>query len=386
MTNWSTAIFCIALFASGASKAGERSTDIQPNMFDGEAYGRAKAEEQAVATGLRPREKEVAGVPAVFTTPETGLGGGGAFIYLGPQTGTRRDFGLAGASYTERRQFLSVGYFESYSANEHWAWEASYRITDYPDYFYGVGRYTREADRELYTMTSRDLGSGIRWLPWSRLQLGFGLRQEDTALSSYETGGAIDKGLVSGALGGKSRFVILSVRYDTVDDSFSPRRGTWLRWDMKRDNRSLGSDFESTKQSINASYFLPVLPSATIGMQVYAEIIQGDAPWYQLAQAGGRNLLRGYYMGRYRDRNMAVTQGEWRQDLWGRWGWVLFGGSGQVGRELRDLTNRDFLNSAGAGIRYRLADQQRVNVRLDFGWTREQGTLPSTYLYILEAF
>lgn len=382
------ALHCILLLSLWPTVGypSERSTDLQPGMFDGEAYGRAKAEEQAVAAGLKTRDSEVAAVPALFTTPETGWGGGGALVYLGPQKGERRDFGLAGMSYTERRQFLSVGYFESYAASKNWAWEASYRLTNYPDYFFGVGRHTRLEDRELYTMVSKDYGSGIRWLPLPRLQLGLGLREENTTFTEFEKRGAIGMETVPGAKGGKSRFAILSVRYDTVDDPFSPRRGLWFRWDMKRDNRAFGGTFESTKQTVNASYFVPILADASLGTQLYLETINGEPPWYQLAQAGGRNLLRGYFMGRYRDRNMAVAQTEWRQDLFGRWGWVAFAGAGQVGERLLDLKERDLLASGGTGIRYKLTEQQRINVRLDLGWAREEGPLPSTYLYILEAF
>jgi outer membrane protein assembly factor BamA len=377
-------IFYCNLLFSGVMFAADANQ--RPGIQDGEGYGRAKAEDEEHLQPGQERKREVAGVPALFSTPETGWGGGGAFIYLGPQKGARRDFGLVGASYTQRKQFLSIGYFESYNSAETWAWEASYRLTNYPDYFFGIGRDTDLSNKELYTMASKDFGLGMRVLLLKRLQVGLGFRQEVTTFNDFDPEGFIGKELVPGALGGKSRFGILSLRYDTVDDIFSARKGVWFKWDLKRDNRSFGGDFDSTKQIFNLSYFIPVLPTGSLGMQSYLEFTQGLAPWYQYAQAGGRNLLRGYFMGQYRDRNMAVVQTEWRQDIAGPWGWVAFTGAGQVADDLSGLGSKNILASSGAGIRYRLTEQQRVNVRLDFGWSRDNGNTPSTYLYILEAF
>ena len=46
---------------------------------------------------------------------------------------------------------------------------------------------------------------------------------------------------------------------------------------------------------------------------------------------------------------------------------------------------RDLKPSGGFGLRYRLVERQRINLRLDFGFARREPT-PSVYLNLLEAF
>jgi hypothetical protein len=378
----------VVVFLTLCNSQRSLSQQPQPGLKDGEGYGRAKAEEESEKSrrGKAKRDEEISGIPALFVTPETGWGGGGAIVYLGPEFVERRDFGLVGFSYTERKQFQSIGFLEAYSYSEKWAWEVSYKLIDYPDYFFGVGRHVKFEDRELYTMISREVGAGIRWLPLPKLQLGIGVRQEDTSFRDHQDGGNLDKDLYEGSDGGLSRFTSLMVRYDTVDDIFSPRRGLWFRYDLRKDQPALGATRNSTKQTLNTSYFIPVHPQASLGTQFYMEHTAGEVPWYQMALLGGRSLLRGFYQGQYRDNVMVVTQTELRMDIVDRWGAVAFTGVGQIGETVQDLGSGKYLASSGGGLRYRLSDQQRINIRLDFGWTRDSDILPSTYLYILEAF
>ena len=73
----------------------------------------------------------------------------------------------------------------------------------------------------------------------------------------------------------------------------------------------------------------------------------GDIPFNQLALMGGKNMMRGYFLGRYRDKKLLATQVEYRMlpiDLGftKRWGATLFSSVGSVFDEFGTIDNYEF--------------------------------------------
>ena len=91
--------------------------------------------------------------------------------------------------------------------------------------------------------------------------------------------------------------------------------------------------------------------------------------------------MRGYYEGRYRDRNILEGQVELRQHLFGRFGCVLWAGAANVFRDRRHVYMNEILPSVGTGVRWEF--KRRVNIRLDFGLTKNK---PGFEFSINEAF
>lgn len=75
--------------------------------------------------------------------------------------------------------------------------------------------------------------------------------------------------------------------------------------------------------------------------------------------------IRGYYEGRYRDKNEADIVVELRQHVWKRNGIVVWGGLGTVFDSFEGITSRRLLPSYGIG--YRFEFKKQVNLRVDFG-------------------
>ena len=110
----------------------------------------------------------------------------------------------------------------------------------------------------------------------------------------------------------------------------------------------------------------------------------GAVPFRELANLGGDKLLRGYYDGRYRDRQLVVAQVELRRQLFWRFNGVLFGGVGQVGNTLADFDEGGLKYTGGAGLRFRFNRRDRLNVRFDYGVGRDGST--GFYFNFGEAF
>lgn len=362
-----------------------------PDIRDGSAYGWTTAEEQSseeVSNSDVENQSEFAGIPALFSTPETGVGGGGAVVYLGPKIKSRRDFALVGATLTERKQFLTAGFFEIFDSSEYFSFETQFKLTKYPDFFFGVGNQTRLEDKDLYTMRSREVGVALKIAPSinPKHQLGIGLHQDITEFDPFKEGGTLANGDYEAKDGGVSRDLTFSWQYQNNDDDFDPHEGSRIAWDLYRSSKYFGSDFENLRFWSNNALFLPVSKKSTLALQLYGQFSNGEVPWYHLAQTGGTNLLRGYFMGRYRDQQLLATQAEIRRHFYRRIGIVAFAAIGQVAPKTSDLFKDSPLVGWGGGLRFRLTKNQKINARLDVGFNRTEPTKPSLYLYILEAF
>src|SRR5690606_23601071 len=114
---------------------------------------------------------------------------------------------------------------------------------------------------------------------------------------------------------------------------------------------------------------------------LYGRFASGEVPWDRLSELGNDNRMRGYYQGRYRDRNAFSGQLEYRRKLNWRHGYVLWAGTGTMSRDADDLGRGNWLPTVGAG--YRFEFKPRMNVRLDFGVGRQSSGF---YFQVGEAF
>ena len=147
----------------------------------------------------------------------------------------------------------------------------------------------------------------------------------------------------------------------------------------------LGSshDFQLTK--LDFRYFIQPLgePSSIVGFHFLSQLSQGDTPLQELGQLGGHEIMRGYFEGRYTDRQLIATQVEWRQKLTHRWGAVAFVGVGNVAPSFDSFDFGTLRTSFGLGLRFLVDEEENLNVRLDFGIGNEKANY---YFKIAEAF
>jgi len=114
--------------------------------------------------------------------------------------------------------------------------------------------------------------------------------------------------------------------------------------------------------------------------------MSGDPPFQSLSllgDSGKQNLMRGYYRGRYRDKNIIVFQTEYRIPLWWRFGAVAFIGVGNVASAFDMFKIKTVKYSYGAGLRFQLDDKEKINLRIDIGFGKETSGF---YFTIGEAF
>lgn len=143
---------------------------------------------------------------------------------------------------------------------------------------------------------------------------------------------------------------------------------------MKLDQRFFpsffGNDQSFTRTELVADFFHPLWKGAVLAYDLHAEINSSKTPWTMLALMGSSNRMRGYYEGRYRDKGMIETQIELRQKVYGRSGVVAWVGAGNVFPSMKKFSFDKTLPNYGVGYRWEF--KNRVNVRLDYGFGKNQ--------------
>ena len=180
----------------------------------------------------------------------------------------------------------------------------------------------------------------------------------------------------------------LPLSYDTRDYQYYPTRGLSVDVRPKLFATFLGGDDQYVDIDYDARYYLGFTPNHVLVLRVSGGSAFGDVPFGGYQSYGGRSALRGYAMGKYRGRHLIAGQAEFRWTFYRRLGAVAFAGVGTVwGAESQseeDVFERGLLPSVGAGIRYTLSKDKRINARIDFAFGVNGND--GLYLGIMEAF
>ena len=162
----------------------------------------------------------------------------------------------------------------------------------------------------------------------------------------------------------------LVAEYDSRDFIPNPAKGLYVSLRESWFPRALGdcgSDLWRTEVTVDG--YRKLWNGGILAVDFHAEFNSGGTPWPMLARLGGNYRMRGYYEGRYTDRDMITVQAELRQKIWRRIGCVVWGGAGNVFPTLADFRWSQTLPNYGAGLRWEF--KNRVNVRFDFGFGRK---------------
>ncbi|MDV5167742.1 BamA/TamA family outer membrane protein [Photobacterium rosenbergii] len=330
-------------------------------------------------------------MPGPFYTPEKKLGMGVSAVGLykpdindavsQPSSITINGFGSINGAYG-----VSI-HNANYLANDRYRLFLDAEMTDSPDVFHGIGveagKHNERVDYERRTYAASITGM-VRVLPFTYLGMGLAFSHNEALNPEQEQTDAPWIGEDIAKFPGTQRNVgaMLSATYDSRDFALNASKGRLIELAYFNFNTALGADSDFERVTLNYSDYhsMSVIPGV-LAWQVRAESNFGDVRWDQMALLGGADALRGYEQGQYRDKNMLISQVEYRQPLGGRHGMVYWFGAGTLAEEFDLLGEEDWLYSVGVGYRFEI--KQRVNLRLDMGFGNDQSGF---YFAINEAF
>lgn len=161
----------------------------------------------------------------------------------------------------------------------------------------------------------------------------------------------------------------ISLTYDTRDYATAASKGVYVALEQQFFPRFLGNrDYNFSLTELTASTYAPVWKGGVLAMQIHGRFTYGHTPWSMLSTLGGSDNMRGYYDGRYRDKNEADFTVELRQNVYRRSGIVVWGGVGNIFPDFSSFKWSHTLPNYGIGYRWEF--KKKMNVRLDLGFGR----------------
>jgi hypothetical protein len=170
--------------------------------------------------------------------------------------------------------------------------------------------------------------------------------------------------------------------FDTRDNEMNPASGWLADFRSNFAEHTFGSDSSYRTFTLGVNHYRRLGPGV-LALRAFACGASEHTPLFDLCLYGSGADLRGYEIGRYRDRSMLAAQAEYRFPLGGRFGGAAFAGTGKVAPSFGDMSNELWLPSLGVGVRWLASPKARVNLSFDIARGRDETT---AYVYVKEAF
>ncbi|WP_228085021.1 BamA/TamA family outer membrane protein [Mucilaginibacter sp. JRF] len=273
-----------------------------------------------------------------------------------------------------------------YSDKDAWFFLGRTRIQRFPLYYYGIGPNT----------------GGDNYAVVDAFNINFRQRVLRKVVDNFFAGPEIDVNsltgvdfqqpdegafeLPTGANGSTNLGLGAALVFDNRHNVLNVRNGFFSEVSYLHYWSSLSGNSGFNTINVDVRSFHRVSKRNVLAWQLLANFQTGDVPFNQMALIGGDMMMRGYYQGRYRDKNLVATQAEFRMLPFAfhkRLGASVFAGAAVVGPRVGALSLRNVKPSGGFGLRYLLFPKKDIYLRFDIGFS-PQGS--SFYIFNGEAF
>lgn len=168
----------------------------------------------------------------------------------------------------------------------------------------------------------------------------------------------------------------VGILFDNRHNILNVRKGFFAEIAVLNYRKSFGGSGNFNSVFTDVRYFYPVRKRNVIALQSIGQFTLGDAPFNQYALMGGEMMMRGYYLGRFRDKNYLSFQGEYRMlplSFAKKFGVAFFAAAGAIYDNTTSLNAQYLKSAAGAGVHYLLFPKKDIWTRIDFAVNNEGG-------------
>lgn len=260
------------------------------------------------------------------------------------------------------------------------------RYQQFPLLYYGIGPESSPDNPSLVTSSYVQLRQRAMRQIAGNWYVGPEVDFQSLQGVSFER---VDPNLIELPLGGRGSTTLelgATLVYDERKNVLNVRKGAFFETAILR-NVLRTNDFKFQRILFDGRLYRPLgNRNRILALQATGMFINGNVPFNSLALLGGENTMRGYYLGRYRDKNLLAAQAELRWlpfKFSRRWGGTLFGGLGTVAPSVGQIQLNQARWALGGGVRFLFFQKKDVYLRADLGITRE-GT--GLYFSLGEAF
>ncbi|HLP04437.1 MAG TPA: BamA/TamA family outer membrane protein [Paludibacter sp.] len=320
-------------------------------------------------------------LPFASYQQETSVAPGMAYGYYFKSKDLSRISSITGSAvYTFLNQFTFNITPKIFFDSNKWYLYSNLSVRNYPDYYFGVGNKPAGI-KQAYTSRNFSLLLQPQYAVSKNLLFGVSLSVRSEWLMSDTFG-------QYGGEGWKpfSQLNIgLLTAFDSRDNQFYPQKGIFAKMFFTTSKEVWGISYPIQEFSVDYRQYLPLFGSHVLAWQAVFDGVYSDRaiPFQLLPTLGGRDMLRGFRQGMYRDNVLALAQAEYRIPVCKRLKAAVFCSAGDVVNSA-DCEVYKLKVAYGAGLRYRLNDA-RVHLRFDFA-RNNYGDKLQFYITATEAF
>lgn len=329
--------------------------------------------------------------PTLGYAPETNLeiGFNSILIYYARRDTTNRLSEVNGFTFFTLENQYGFWFDNAlYSHKDRWFLLGRVRLQSFPLLYHGIGlntpkEYLARVDANQILIKQRLLRKVVK-------NFFIGLETDFQRLSGVEfvpPEGETFTDLPLGAEGSTNIGLGLGLVYDNRHNVLNVREGFFSELAFLHYNDAISS-FGFNTVILDTRIHRPVGKHNVWATQLFGQFNGGDVPFNQLALMGGESLMRGYYTGRYRDKNQIAAQTEFRflplpLGFSKRIGLAVFGSVATVADKPRNINLKNLVWAGGAGLRFLIFQKKDIYTRIDFAFTSEK---TGFYVLVGEAF
>lgn len=333
-------------------------------------------------------------LPVLSTAPETGVEAGGAgllsFYTDTANRSTRVSNVFAYATITTKGQSrfsLSTNYWTPGNA---YHYIAAISYINFPFDFYGVGNNTLKSNADRLGLKRFKLALNAEKKINNHFYAGLVAGGFDFRFADKDKTGVFETNhTIEGRHGGTTLYFGPTLIFDDRNNNTYTTKGAVITsyFDLMQ---GIGGNSNYSGGLLNVEYaqFFSLSKQLVLGWDIQEQSLTGgQSPFYLLPALGSDEMMRGYYNGRFRDRNLLAAQTELRYRITERIGIVGFVGTGQVWNT--DFSFKEFKPNYGGGLRYFFDTQKGLSVRVDYGVGEKrpnEARMSGLYIGLGEAF
>jgi outer membrane protein assembly factor BamA len=303
-------------------------------------------------------------VPAIGYSPETRTYIGAVTLFTFNNVTdslTRSSNASIEFNYTWNKQLILESDWNYFFPREVWFTRGLVHYSKYPDLYYGIGFNTPEAGEVNFQSNRFIFDVDVFRKLKSKMFLGLGLNYK--SFGNIENLG--DTFIFYPELKDENNFGLKVIFLkDARNHILSPTIGSYFEISSAI---NLGSSFYSVI-SLDYRHYISFGDSKnhTLAGRFYHKSVLGEPPFYDYPVIGGDKYARGYFLGRFRDKNFSTLQMEMRNHLFWRLGISTFGGMSMVYGQFSNIETESFKPNAGVGLRFLVDKNEGTHLRLDY--------------------
>ncbi|MBC7383619.1 MAG: BamA/TamA family outer membrane protein [Bacteroidia bacterium] len=334
-----------------------------------------------------PRKRYFFVLPIWGIAPETGIRLGVSVGYLfrvkHTDSITRPSLLRLNTQYTQNGQFSVRPTIDIFFAENKYNLKAQFIYNNFNENYWGIGNKVSENAKENYKFRLNKLNLKLTKQFIKNLYAGLQLQYERLYDIRFNDSSNAPSGGVAGINGYNILGGGIAIAYDNRDHVYYPFKGAYIELSNLSYPQAFGGNHQFHNITFDARKYHRLWKENVLALQLFGNFNFGNVPYRQMGTIGNDMIMRGYYNGRFRDQHLLAFQLELRKIIWGPLGIVVFGGGGNVGRDVPDLLSTIKANY-GVGVRFLGIRKEHLNIRTDLGFG--QNGIYGFYFTMGEAF